>query len=69
MRQLLGFLLAFVIAVALGCGGGESSYQNREAPPDGASDPADAMGEMGPPGGAEQAAPSGGTPEGGPSNE
>lgn len=56
MRYLLSLSLAVLLAVMLGCGSG---YKEREAPPDGASDPNTAMQQM-------QQAPAGGaTPSSG----
>ncbi len=53
MRYLLSLSLAVLLAVMLGCGSG---YAEREAPPDGASDPNAAMQQM------QQASPAGGAP-------
>ncbi len=57
MRYLWSLSLAVLLAVTVGCGSG---YKEREAPPDGASDPNAAMQQM------QQASPSGGAaPSGG----
>ena len=45
MRSLLSLLFACLMAFTLGCGG-ESSYRDREAPPEGTSDPSAAMEQM-----------------------
>jgi hypothetical protein len=67
MRSVLRFLSVPLMVFALGCGGSESTFEDRGTVPDGQSDPANAMAEMGAATGG--AAPGGAAPGGAASGE